>query len=156
MQPASGRQGVFPLVCVCSLAEAQSAKHGGGAITAARLSKRMSSASSVLSLTMSSHQTATQSPGPMPQQQFEKVYVLFGYDATQDDELTLVPGKEVLLLRRFDDGWGLAMSPITAKKGAIPLVCVGTKEQLTASLIGDRASVMTGISKRASSYLQVQ
>ncbi|KAJ3022717.1 UNVERIFIED_CONTAM: hypothetical protein HDU68_008960 [Siphonaria sp. JEL0065] len=45
------------------------------------------------------------------------------YRAGQHDELTLILGDSIKLVRRFDDGWGLGVSLTTGKKGAFPLAC---------------------------------
>jgi hypothetical protein len=50
--------------------------------------------------------------------------VLHPYAPTLADELELHTGTELLILRAFDDGWGLGMLPSTGKQGAFPLVCV--------------------------------
>ncbi|KAJ3370306.1 hypothetical protein HDU91_006306 [Kappamyces sp. JEL0680] len=49
--------------------------------------------------------------------------VLHPYDATLDDELTLVPGTNIYMVRSFDDGWALGVDPRTGDQGAFPLVC---------------------------------
>ncbi|KAJ3326714.1 hypothetical protein HDU76_012706 [Blyttiomyces sp. JEL0837] len=50
--------------------------------------------------------------------------VLHPYAPTLADELELQVGQEVVVLRAFDDGWGLGMNPATGAQGAFPLVCV--------------------------------
>ncbi|KAJ3223497.1 hypothetical protein HDU81_009146 [Chytriomyces hyalinus] len=135
MQPVSGRQGVFPLICVATSTAATTVKDKGGFIDTTRLSKRMSS-------------VASRSSSPLnPGQTKEKVPVLFGYEALQEDELTLVPGDELIIVKRFDDGWGVGLIPATGMKGAFPLVCVTGGDGAVA---GKTASI---ISKRTSSFI---
>ncbi|KAJ3098695.1 hypothetical protein HDU96_010981 [Phlyctochytrium bullatum] len=50
--------------------------------------------------------------------------VIHPYAATLPDELELRLGEVVILLRSFDDGWGLGLDPRTGAQGAFPLVCV--------------------------------
>ncbi|KAJ3189072.1 hypothetical protein HK101_008964 [Irineochytrium annulatum] len=47
------------------------------------------------------------------------------YAPTLADELELVLGQEIVVLKAFDDGWGLGLIPSTGAQGAFPLVCVG-------------------------------
>ncbi|KAJ3122439.1 hypothetical protein HK100_011992 [Physocladia obscura] len=49
--------------------------------------------------------------------------VVYAYAATQGDELTLMPGGYVNLLRVFEDGWGLGEIVGTREKGAFPMTC---------------------------------
>jgi hypothetical protein len=49
--------------------------------------------------------------------------ILHSYEAQLDDELTLAMGRQIFMVRSFDDGWGLGVDPITGKQGAFPLVC---------------------------------
>ncbi|KAJ3122739.1 hypothetical protein HK100_011859 [Physocladia obscura] len=51
------------------------------------------------------------------------VRVVHAYAATQGDELTLVPGGFVNVLRVFEDGWGLGEIVGTREKGAFPMTC---------------------------------
>ncbi|KAI9358590.1 hypothetical protein DFJ73DRAFT_819008 [Zopfochytrium polystomum] len=50
--------------------------------------------------------------------------ILHPYVPTLPDELELMVGQEVVVLRAFDDGWGLGMTPSNGAQGAFPLVCV--------------------------------
>jgi hypothetical protein len=52
-----------------------------------------------------------------------RVLILHSYEAQLDDELTLAMGRQIFMVRSFDDGWGLGVDPITGKQGAFPLVC---------------------------------
>ncbi|KAJ3050076.1 hypothetical protein HK097_008933 [Rhizophlyctis rosea] len=85
--------------------------------------------------------------------------VIHPYNPTLQDELTLVPGTTILLLKAFDDGWALGLQPETGKQGAFPLVCVApvegdapalTPEQVNA----ERASL--SINKRVSSVVDFE
>jgi hypothetical protein len=51
-----------------------------------------------------------------------KVVAIHPYEATLDDELSLVPGQPFVMLKSFDDGWALGL--MDGKQGAFPLVCV--------------------------------
>ncbi|KAJ1544712.1 hypothetical protein HK405_008448, partial [Cladochytrium tenue] len=50
--------------------------------------------------------------------------VIHPYAPTLEDELELIAGQEVIVLRAFDDGWGLGVTPTNGAQGAFPLVCV--------------------------------
>ncbi|KAI9343446.1 hypothetical protein DFJ73DRAFT_961132 [Zopfochytrium polystomum] len=65
--------------------------------------------------------------------------VLHPYTPTLADELELIVGQEVVVLRAFDDGWGLGMTPYNGAQGAFPLVCV-TSGVSSASESGSVAS----------------
>ncbi|KAJ3324616.1 hypothetical protein HDV06_006509 [Boothiomyces sp. JEL0866] len=54
----------------------------------------------------------------------KKFKVIHPYSSTMDDELTLVVGKSVYLLKEYDDGWGLGFDPETGSQGALPMVCI--------------------------------
>jgi hypothetical protein len=54
--------------------------------------------------------------------QGSKVVAIHPYEATLDDELSLVPGQTFVMLKSFDDGWALGL--MDGKQGAFPLVCV--------------------------------
>ncbi|KAJ3144034.1 hypothetical protein HK101_002874, partial [Irineochytrium annulatum] len=78
--------------------------------------------------------------------------VIHPYNPSLADELTLVPGADVILLKPFDDGWGLGLNPTTGQQGAFPLVCVQALDQRH-SLAPSEASqgLPTRFSKRVSS-----
>ncbi|TPX44751.1 hypothetical protein CcCBS67573_g10397 [Chytriomyces confervae] len=135
MQPVSGRQGVFPLICVATAEATPKSGEKGGFIDTTRLSKRMSSIAS-----------RSSSPLNAGGQGKDKVPVLFGYEALQEDELTLVPGDELIIVKRFDDGWGVGLIPATGMKGAFPLVCVTGGD-------GGAGKTASIISKRTSSFI---
>ncbi|KAI9359282.1 hypothetical protein DFJ73DRAFT_121192 [Zopfochytrium polystomum] len=67
--------------------------------------------------------------------------VLHPYAPTLNDELELVVGQEVIVLRAFDDGWGLGTTPSNGAQGAFPLVCVtsGVGSE-TGSVVSDALS----------------
>ncbi|KAI8854954.1 hypothetical protein BC829DRAFT_106079 [Chytridium lagenaria] len=50
--------------------------------------------------------------------------VIHSYTAALVDELELKAGQDIIVLKCFDDGWGLGMLPETGAQGAFPLVCV--------------------------------
>lgn len=50
--------------------------------------------------------------------------IIHPYEATLADELSLVLGRTIVLLKSFDDGWALGLDPNTGAQGAFPLVCV--------------------------------
>ncbi|KAJ3206798.1 hypothetical protein HDU67_007942 [Dinochytrium kinnereticum] len=52
--------------------------------------------------------------------------VIHPYAPTLADELELSKGQEIVILRAFDDGWGLGLIPTSGMQGAFPLVCVST------------------------------
>lgn len=54
----------------------------------------------------------------------KKFKIIHPYSSTMDDELTLLVGKSVYLLKEYDDGWGLAIDPETGAQGALPMVCI--------------------------------
>ncbi|KAJ3038219.1 hypothetical protein HDV00_000892 [Rhizophlyctis rosea] len=54
--------------------------------------------------------------------------IIHPYNPSLQDELTLVPGATLLLVKAFDDGWALGLQPETGKQGAFPLVCVAPFE----------------------------
>ncbi|KAJ3021153.1 UNVERIFIED_CONTAM: SH3-domain kinase binding protein 1 [Siphonaria sp. JEL0065] len=167
VNPLSGKQGAFPLVCVCSIHELHTSKPQSQKkqATADRISKRMSSMATNLS-------TAPISPGnnnngiapasPVPsatssgsggKKKQTTVRILFPYAATQEDELDLVVGNDLIILKSFDDGWALGMHPLTGQKGAFPLACVGKPDdQFSAQQQEDARRV----SNRVSSLLEWQ
>jgi hypothetical protein len=53
-----------------------------------------------------------------------KVVAIHPYEATLDDELSLIPGQQFIMLKSFDDGWALGL--MDGKQGAFPLVCIET------------------------------
>ncbi|KAI8852108.1 hypothetical protein BC829DRAFT_385153 [Chytridium lagenaria] len=80
--------------------------------------------------------------------------IIHPYNPTLADELQLVVGADIIVLRSFDDGWGLGMNPITGAQGAFPLVCVANDNrssmapsEVPASVVPDR------FSKRVSSAI---
>ncbi|KAJ3382374.1 hypothetical protein HDU84_004336 [Entophlyctis sp. JEL0112] len=149
INPLTGKQGAFPLVCVVPAAEYNSQKAADQKKQArdSRMSKRMSSmvGSSIpvnkkASVAVSYVSTAISSvtDASTPDKMRNTLRVLFPYQAQQDDELDLVVGNDIILLKSFDDGWALGMQPLTGQKGAFPLACVdqGNKE----NRISNRAS----------------
>ncbi|KAJ3217448.1 hypothetical protein HDU67_007918 [Dinochytrium kinnereticum] len=85
--------------------------------------------------------------------------VVHPYVATLADELQLTVGKDIILLRSFDDGWGLGMNPLTGAQGAFPLVCVVSLEEASRLSMASNARPPSGaqrlqrFSKRVSSAL---
>ncbi|KAJ3106713.1 hypothetical protein HDU96_008134 [Phlyctochytrium bullatum] len=69
--------------------------------------------------------------------------IIHPYAPLLADELELHVGDEIVILRAFDDGWGLGVVPSTGAKGAFPLVCVsvaGSSGSDGSSNAGARAS----------------
>ncbi|KAJ3137670.1 Abnormal cell lineage protein 44 [Physocladia obscura] len=104
LNPLTGKQGAFPLVCVISLAELNSQKAASQKKNASggRISKRMSSIVDF---------TPAKASSPLPKKDINKVQkkgsalrVLFAYTAAQEDELDLIVGNDVLLVKSFDGG----------------------------------------------------
>ncbi|KAI9091131.1 hypothetical protein DFS34DRAFT_597299 [Phlyctochytrium arcticum] len=56
--------------------------------------------------------------------------VLHPYDPTMEDELPLIAGTEIVMVRAFDDGWALGAIPATGQQGAFPLVCVAHVDEV--------------------------
>ncbi|KAJ3324617.1 hypothetical protein HDV06_006510 [Boothiomyces sp. JEL0866] len=81
----------------------------------------------------------------------KKYNIIHPYNSVLDDELSLVEGKAVYLLKAFDDGWGLAVDPETGKQGAVPLVCVEEATEDVAIQIEKSRDSEVRISKRLSS-----
>ncbi|KAJ3272645.1 hypothetical protein HDV01_005392 [Terramyces sp. JEL0728] len=77
--------------------------------------------------------------------------IIHSYTSVLDDELPLVEGKSVYLLKAFDDGWGLAVDPESGKQGAVPLVCVEEATEDAAVQIDRSRESEVRISKRLSS-----
>ncbi|KAJ3134516.1 hypothetical protein HK100_003561 [Physocladia obscura] len=124
LNPLTGKQGAFPLVCVISLAELDSQKAASQKKNASggRISKRMSSIVDFVSEVSSSPTQVAKKD--KKEKKGSALRVLFAYTAAQEDELDLVVGNDVLLVKSFDDGWALGMNPLTGQKGAFPLACV--------------------------------
>ena len=59
----------------------------------------------------------------------QKLTIIHSYTSTLDDELSLIQGDFLFLVREFDDGWALGVDPRTGDQGAFPLVCVETKDK---------------------------
>ncbi|KAJ3286554.1 hypothetical protein HK104_008975 [Borealophlyctis nickersoniae] len=55
--------------------------------------------------------------------------VVHPYNPSLQDELTLEVGDEVVLLKAFDDGWALGLTPANGNQGAFPLVCVSRSDE---------------------------
>ncbi|KAJ3059871.1 hypothetical protein HDU98_004109 [Podochytrium sp. JEL0797] len=159
VNPLTGKQGAFPLVCVCTLSELNTAKPAEQKrqANANRISKRMSSMSttSLGSPAPAPHPPSPSTSGSGNGRKQNTLRILFPYKATQGDELDLVVGNDIIVLKSFDDGWALGMQPLTGQKGAFPLACVGKPEDT------NRASQMSmeaakRLSKRVSSLLSWQ
>ncbi|KAI9331162.1 hypothetical protein BDR26DRAFT_870484 [Obelidium mucronatum] len=50
--------------------------------------------------------------------------VMYPYTATQQDELALIPGDSIMVVRRFDDGWAFGVSVQSGCRGVFPEACV--------------------------------
>ncbi|KAJ3021382.1 UNVERIFIED_CONTAM: hypothetical protein HDU68_009642 [Siphonaria sp. JEL0065] len=87
-----------------------------------RVSKRFSSMVDISGVTVVENVVVKV---PVVETNEENVVVMcvHSYRAGQHDELTLILGDSIKLVRRFDDGWGLGVSLTTGKKGAFPLAC---------------------------------
>ncbi|KAI8622320.1 hypothetical protein BC830DRAFT_1089452 [Chytriomyces sp. MP71] len=59
-----------------------------------------------------------------PHSQGVRVRVVHPYVASMRDEISITPGHEVIVLKRYEDGWGLGRDLSTMQYGAFPLVCV--------------------------------
>ncbi|KAI0352592.1 hypothetical protein OH77DRAFT_1359444, partial [Trametes cingulata] len=60
---------------------------------------------------------------------------------TMDDEMGVVPGQEVRIVRRFDDGWAFAEDVARGAQGLIPIDCLRpVEEDLPAFLAKKRLS----------------
>ncbi|KAJ3210345.1 hypothetical protein HDU67_005378 [Dinochytrium kinnereticum] len=69
---------------------------------------------------------------PPPSGSSESVMrIIHPYNPTLADELQLAVGQDIIVLRSFDDGWGLGMNPTTGAQGAFPLVCVVRHDELS-------------------------
>ncbi|CAG8468945.1 45595_t:CDS:2 [Gigaspora margarita] len=56
----------------------------------------------------------------------EIVTVIFPYDATLPDELSISPNDVIEIAQKFDDGWAVGVNRNTRKEGAFPMVCVSS------------------------------
>lgn len=119
MNPKTGVQGAFPMICVAK-PEETSAKQNK--IDRA-FSKRMSSMSTV-SAGLVGSQMSNGNPNGIA------LRIVFPYQGLQEDELTLQPGNDVILIKEFDDGWALGMQPLTGQKGAFPMACVAKPDDV--------------------------
>ncbi|OBZ71280.1 hypothetical protein A0H81_08681 [Grifola frondosa] len=64
---------------------------------------------------------------------------------TMDDEMAVVAGEQVRMLRRFDDGWAYAEKVLTLRRGLIPIDCLrDVGEDLPAFLAKKRLSSYRG------------
>ncbi|KAI9340586.1 hypothetical protein BDR26DRAFT_354054 [Obelidium mucronatum] len=72
-------------------------------------------------------------PQPPKQQGGEIMRIIHSYEPQLQDELALVEGDDLILLKRFDDGWAQGCNPLTGKQGAFPLVCVCSIHELHTS-----------------------
>ncbi|KAJ1542158.1 hypothetical protein HK405_010173, partial [Cladochytrium tenue] len=77
------------------------------------------------------------------------VRVVHPYAPTLADELLLEVGREVILLKAFDDGWALGMNPVTGQQGAFPLVCVADPAGDDSASVAGRASHISAASSAA-------
>jgi hypothetical protein len=79
------------------------------------------------------------SPRPAPSHPPEKattngrqMHVVIEYKKSDPDELDLIPGHTIFVVKRFDDGWALGIDVATSQKGVFPLVCVSPDPMNTA------------------------
>ncbi|KAJ3232204.1 hypothetical protein HDU81_003252 [Chytriomyces hyalinus] len=98
--PISDKTGVFPMACVSRNQSAESSTRRPDSFA-----KRRSSVKSVPKIET-------------------RLQIVHQYNATQPDELTLDVGKEVVLVKAFNDGWARGKNPETGKIGMFPMVCV--------------------------------
>jgi hypothetical protein len=105
----------------------------------------------------SSASSATFSPTIPASNPENFMHVIHPYSPTLADELPLEVGQEVILLKSFDDGWALGLSPTTGIQGAFPLVCVVKMSEFMSGRVSMAMSTGTGflegarISRRVSS-----
>ncbi|KAJ3235462.1 hypothetical protein HDU78_005213 [Chytriomyces hyalinus] len=98
--PVNNKTGVFPMACV---SRNQSAD--GPARKPDSFAKRRSSVKSI------------------PKNE-TRLRIVHQYAATQSDELTLEVGKDVVLIKEFNDGWARGKNPDSGKVGMFPMICV--------------------------------
>ncbi|KAI8813549.1 hypothetical protein BJ742DRAFT_865593 [Cladochytrium replicatum] len=60
----------------------------------------------------------------------ELMIVVYPYEPAMPDELRLTPGEDIIVLKNFDDGWGLGALVSTRQQGAFPIVCVARPNEL--------------------------
>ncbi|KAJ3266428.1 hypothetical protein HDU77_001039 [Chytriomyces hyalinus] len=98
--PISDKTGVFPMACVSRNQSAESSTRRPDSFA-----KRRSSVKSVPKIET-------------------RLQIIHQYNATQPDELTLDVGKDVVLVKEFNDGWARGKNPETGKIGMFPMICV--------------------------------
>ncbi|KAI8826033.1 uncharacterized protein EV422DRAFT_515064 [Fimicolochytrium jonesii] len=89
------------------------------------------------------------------------VTVVHPYVPALSDELPLHAGSTIMMLKNFDDGWGLGTNAATGETGAFPLVCVQLPDEVASKirtsaltpLPSHKLSVLMTVSKRDSSQL---
>ncbi|KAJ1987096.1 hypothetical protein GGI25_003343 [Coemansia spiralis] len=59
-----------------------------------------------------------------PKASNELYTVLYPYSSVEKDELSIVPGEQVHILRLFSDGWSFVQRVNDGRVGAIPVVCL--------------------------------
>lgn len=69
-----------------------------------------------------SERSSIVSVGPLVPPGAKRMNIVHPYEATLQDELKLVPGSFIYLIRAFDDGWALGMDPKSGHQGAFPMV----------------------------------
>jgi hypothetical protein len=50
--------------------------------------------------------------------------VIHPYESSMQDELNIVPGDQIILIKEFDDGWAQGKHIQTGKEGVFPMICV--------------------------------
>ena len=84
-------------------------------------------------------------PSPSPEPGFKSVEIIRRpFEPTLDDELAVVPGDSVRIVKTFDDGWAYIEKIGTSAKGLIPVDCLRDAGQDLPTFIA---------SKRISSYI---
>jgi hypothetical protein len=79
---------------------------------------------------------------PTTSKSFPLRKVIEEYTPQLGDELGLVIGKDIVLLKEYNDGWGFGMDPVTKGKGAFPLLCLAPASAMDPQMsVGDDATL---------------
>ncbi|KAJ3031215.1 UNVERIFIED_CONTAM: SH3-domain kinase binding protein 1 [Siphonaria sp. JEL0065] len=167
----TGDRGVLPLSCVTdpqtylqkqSVLQSNSSSTSGGPPPTVKVTKRKSSLSvqgnaNPTSASPTGKPDRTNSTGSNASTTTKMFTVIREYEPLRPDELKLEFGKDVILLKSFEDGWGKGYEPVSGAIGMFPLPYVVRKEEKE-TVLGedpDKLAATIQLSTRSSSLSEL-
>ncbi|KAI9350269.1 hypothetical protein BDR26DRAFT_581835 [Obelidium mucronatum] len=163
----TGDRGVLPMSCVTDpetylqkQALLQSTNSSTNPPPVVRVSRRKSSLSipgTAAATNVSDKPDRTNSTGSNSSTSSKMYTVIREYAPLRDDELKLEFGKDVILLKSFEDGWGKGYEPQSGSIGMFPLTFVVRKEEKE-TVLGEDAEKLAAtiqLSTRSSSLSEM-